>query len=228
MIQERTASVLHAAIQEFIRTGEPISSGSLYHRYGFGIRPATIRNELHQLTDDGYLEQPYHSAGRIPTDQGYEFFVERALASDTAVPHVLKQCAAFFRESAWDELLQVLSNELGILGVVSDVHKGEVHKEGLDDLMDHLHWESRAEVHRVIQDFEEIDEHLEALRTALSDDPLEVFVGKRSPVTKSENLSVVAAEYAPGNRAVMILAIGPKRMDYQKVIAVFKQFHTLT
>jgi len=227
MMQDRTASVLHAAISEFIRTGEPISSGSLYRDYVFGIRPAMIRNELHHLTESGYLEQPYHSAGRVPTDRGYEFFAARALLTDAEAPRFMKRCEPLFQRSAWSELLSVLSNELGVLGVVEDLSEGDVHKEGLDDLVDHLDWESRAEVHGVIQDFEAIDERLEMVRAVLSDDTLGVFVGKRSPVTKSDNLSVIATEYTPEDKAVLMLIIGPKRMDYQKVIAIFKRFHTL-
>ena len=65
---DRTAQILEAAIQEFINTGEPVSSGLLYDRYDFGIKPAMIRLELDELEDGGYLEQPHHSAGRVPTD----------------------------------------------------------------------------------------------------------------------------------------------------------------
>src|SRR5271155_5233346 len=77
-MNDRASQILEAAIQEFIDTGEPVSSGWLYNKYDFGIKPAMIRLELDALEDSGYLEQPYHSAGRVPTDEGYEFYVERA------------------------------------------------------------------------------------------------------------------------------------------------------
>ena len=79
-MNDRASQILEAVIQEFIDTGEPVSSGSLYNKYDFGIKPAMIRLELDALEDGGYLEQPYHSAGRIPTDTGYEFYAKRALA----------------------------------------------------------------------------------------------------------------------------------------------------
>ena len=77
MLTERGQQILEAVIQGFIDTKEPVSSGWLYDQYDFGIKPAMIRLELDTLEDEGYLEQPYHSAGRIPTDAGYELFVSR-------------------------------------------------------------------------------------------------------------------------------------------------------
>src|SRR3989338_10924172 len=76
---DRTADILEAVIEEFINGGEPVSSSHLYKRHNFGIKPAMIRLELEKLADEGFLEQPHHSAGRVPTDRGYEFFAERAL-----------------------------------------------------------------------------------------------------------------------------------------------------
>ena len=80
-MNERTAQILEAAIQGFINTGEPVSSGWLFDHYDFGIKPAMIRLELDKLEDDGYLEQPHHSAGRVPTDVGYEFFAKQLLST---------------------------------------------------------------------------------------------------------------------------------------------------
>ncbi len=222
MIGERTGQILEAAVREFIRTGEPISSGVLWSAHDFGIRPASIRHELHKLTEHGYLDQPYHSAGRVPSDKGYAFFVERVLHGSYRVPEFAKQCESFFRGAQWENLLQELSDELGVLGVVEDERQGEVYKEGLDDLVERLSWDSPAEIKEVIRDFEEIDERFGALTALLGENMINVFVGKRSPITKSKHLSVVAAEYGEGGGRVVLAAIGPKRMDYQKSIGVFK------
>ena len=84
MLTERGEQILQAVIQGFIDTKEPISSGWLYDQYDFGIKPAMIRLELDALENDGYLEQPHHSAGRVPTDEGYELFVRHILAAQEA------------------------------------------------------------------------------------------------------------------------------------------------
>ncbi len=72
----RKAQVLRAVVRDYIRTGEPVGSGALTKRYRLGVSAATIRNEMAALEELGYLAQPHTSAGRVPTDLGYRFFVD--------------------------------------------------------------------------------------------------------------------------------------------------------
>jgi heat-inducible transcriptional repressor len=75
-IDDRTRDVLKAVVQEFITTGEPVGSNQLTRRGDFDVSPATMRNVLAELEELGYLEKPHTSAGRVPTDHGYRFFVD--------------------------------------------------------------------------------------------------------------------------------------------------------
>ena len=226
MLTERGEQILQAVIQGFIDTKEPVSSGWLYGQYDFGIKPAMIRLELDILEDEGYLEQPYHSAGRVPTDAGYELFARRLLAAQEAA---LRETAMrhLFLRSAWADLIGELSNELGILGVVAASNM--VYKTGLEQLMNNLDWSDRAGIQSVIRDFEAVDER--ASRAAEKFGPPssssgqarpQVFIGKKSPVTKSESLAVVGGNYEIGDATVSVFAIGPKCMDYKKAIRIFK------
>jgi heat-inducible transcriptional repressor len=72
----RSRRILYAAITEYIATGEPVGSRKLARRYGLDVSPATIRNELSDLEEAGYLTQPHTSAGRVPTDKGFRAFVD--------------------------------------------------------------------------------------------------------------------------------------------------------
>jgi heat-inducible transcriptional repressor len=75
-LDERKARLLRAVVREFIQTAEPVGSKALAGRYSLGISPATIRNELAALEDQGFLSHPHTSAGRVPTDRGYRFYVD--------------------------------------------------------------------------------------------------------------------------------------------------------
>jgi heat-inducible transcriptional repressor len=75
-MDERKAQVLRALVEEHIRTGEPVSSRSILERTGMRVSPATIRNDLAALERDGYLRQPHTSAGRVPTNDGFRFYVD--------------------------------------------------------------------------------------------------------------------------------------------------------
>jgi transcriptional regulator of heat shock response len=226
MFTERGGQILQAVIQGFIDTKEPVSSGWLYNQYDFGIKPAMIRLELDALEDEGYLEQPYHSAGRVPTDTGYEFFARHLLAAQEAAFHetVLRH---LFLQSAWPDLIGELSAELGILGVVAV--QDMVYKTGLEQLMDNLDWSDREGIRSVIRDFDAVDERapcaaekLGAPSSSSGQARPQVFIGKKSPVTKSEQLAVVGGNYKIGNATVSVFAIGPKCMDYKKAIRIFR------
>jgi heat-inducible transcriptional repressor len=77
MLDERKLAVLRAIIEDFVRTQEPVGSKNLVERHQLGVSPATIRNDMAVLEDEGYIAQPHTSAGRIPTDKGYRLFVDR-------------------------------------------------------------------------------------------------------------------------------------------------------
>ena len=75
-LSKRARSVLYAIVTEFIATAEPVGSRTLTRKYGFSLSAATIRNELADLEDSGYLAQPHTSAGRVPTEAAYRIFVD--------------------------------------------------------------------------------------------------------------------------------------------------------
>jgi transcriptional regulator of heat shock response len=220
---DRTAQILEAAIQEFINTGDPVSSGLLYDRYDFGIKPAMIRLELDELEDQGYLEQPHHSAGRVPTNSGYEFFAKRMLGMDAPATPSARQSDLhlLLEERAWPDLLNELSAQLGLLSVAADLARESVYKAGLQHLIDHLDWQDQSGIRSVIHDFEEVDERAPRAAGKMGTSP-QIFIGKKSPLTSSDNLSVVGGNYQIGDATISIFAIGPKRMDYKKVIRIFK------
>ncbi len=223
---ERGEQILEAAIQEFIAAGEPVSSGLLYDRYDFGIKPAMIRLELDELEERGYLEQPHHSAGRVPTNAGYEFFAARVLENtqEESVHARAKQLGAMRQlldERAWPDLLDEISAQLGLLSVIADSAREAVYKTGLEQLIDHLDWQDHAGIRSVIHDFAEVDDRFPDAAGKVGAGP-KVFIGKKSPVTRSEQLSVIGGNYEAGGVTVSIFAIGPKRMDYKKVIRIFK------
>ena len=75
-LSKRARSVLYAVVTEFIATAEPVGSRTLTRKYGFSLSAATIRNELADLEDTGYLAQPHTSAGRVPTEAAFRIFVD--------------------------------------------------------------------------------------------------------------------------------------------------------
>ena len=82
MISERNAAVLRFIIEDFILTNEPVSSKALLERHQFGVSSATIRNDMAVLEEEGYIQAPHTSSGRVPTDKGYRVFVDQMINSE--------------------------------------------------------------------------------------------------------------------------------------------------
>ncbi len=78
-LDARKQSILHAVIVEYVRGAEPVGSELLVQKYELGVKSATVRNELAEMSDLGFLEQPHTSAGRIPSDMGYRYYVDRLI-----------------------------------------------------------------------------------------------------------------------------------------------------
>lgn len=79
MLDRRKKEILQAVIDEYINTAEPVSSGTLVKKYGLNYSSATVRNELAELENIGYLDKPHTSSGRVPSEKGYRFYVDELL-----------------------------------------------------------------------------------------------------------------------------------------------------
>jgi heat-inducible transcriptional repressor len=77
MADDRRLDVLRAIVEDYVSTNEPVGSKSLVERHQLGVSPATVRNDMAALEEEGYITQPHTSAGRVPTDKGYRLFVDR-------------------------------------------------------------------------------------------------------------------------------------------------------
>ena len=77
MQEDRKLAVLRAIVEDYVATQEPVGSKALVERHRLGVSPATVRNDMAALEEEGLIAQPHTSAGRIPTDKGYRFFVDR-------------------------------------------------------------------------------------------------------------------------------------------------------
>jgi heat-inducible transcriptional repressor len=129
-MSERRASILRALISHYVRSGEPVGSKTLVERYNLGVSSATVRNEMAALEDAGFISQPHTSAGRIPTDSGYRYFVD-ALGPDTRLPaKQVHQIRSFFGEPRW-ELEDALRQTASLLSSITN-HAAVVFAPALD------------------------------------------------------------------------------------------------
>lgn len=143
MLEERRRAVLCAIVEDYVATSEPVGSKSLAASHHLGVSPATIRNDMAFLEDEGLIAHPHTSAGRIPTDKGYRRFVDHLTAS--SVPEAQKRAITTFLSDAVDltdvveravKLLSQLTRQVAVIQYPSirdsAVRRVEMVRVGLD------------------------------------------------------------------------------------------------
>ncbi len=249
----RTAAILEATIRHYVETGEPVSSQQLAAAHGFGVRAATIRNELNALTGDGFLAQPHTSGGRVPTDKGYRFMVERLLKergsthstgstgslqaslgqasspSSTGGNRETHEAAALTRDLARGQFaafIEDLAGDFNLLGVGYGPVRQTVYKRGLDELFDQI--VSFGDVES-LGELAAIAADFEAMDDRMGmlfkelTGELPTVFIGKSPITRSRHLSVVADRFDCAGEVFMAAVVGPKRMRYDDVITLFAE-----
>jgi heat-inducible transcriptional repressor len=114
MLDDRKASILRAVVARYIETAQPVGSTQVVESSDVGVSPATVRSEMTLLEREGYLVQPHTSAGRIPTEKGYRFFVDHLPGSGDLGPAQAREVRAFFSH-AHGELEQMLKDTSRLL-----------------------------------------------------------------------------------------------------------------
>lgn len=119
MLDDRKAAILQAVVQEYIATAVPVGSGRVVDWPGVEISSATVRNEMVALEKQGYLTQPHTSAGRVPTDKGYRFFVDRVRWRTPALDAADRRQVRDFFASAHGEVESMLSHTTDLLSALT-------------------------------------------------------------------------------------------------------------
>jgi heat-inducible transcriptional repressor len=119
MLDERKAAILRAVVREYIETAQPVGSNHVARGQGVHVSSATIRNEMAVLEQEGYLQQPHTSAGRVPTDKGYRYFVDHMSAPDPLDSHRSEQVRDFF-DSSHGALEKLLGDTSKLLAGLTD------------------------------------------------------------------------------------------------------------
>lgn len=146
MLDQRKSLVLRAIVEEYVETASPVGSSNVARSSAINVSPATVRNDMAFLEAEGYLQQPHTSAGRIPTDKGYRYFVDNHASSDRLAKADSIQVREFF-DRAHQEVGEMLRDTTSLLSGLTDhaavvvppsADQGTVRSVQLVSLSDHL------------------------------------------------------------------------------------------
>jgi heat-inducible transcriptional repressor len=220
----RKAQVLRAVVHDYIRTGDPVGSGTVAP--GLGVSPATIRSEMAALEELGYLVQPHTSAGRLPTDLGYRFYVDHLPRRRWLTSPQRQEIEGFFEEAPpeVEELARrtaVLLSRITRYGAIAEPpHAHHVFIGGVANIARERAFERRETLTRLFELLEQEDALLRMLRAMSSESDVVVRIGRENPILALREASLVVAPYrVAGEPAGTVAVLGPTRMAYPIAMA---------
>ncbi len=226
-LSQRQAKILAAIVKLNCDEGVPVASKDLVEKYDFGLSSATIRNEMAALEKMGYIRQPHTSAGRVPTDAGFRYFVNQLM---DRVKLTMRE-----QESLRSEIvkLQAVNAEVGRrLAKVLASHSSqasfalfpeETSTVGLSNILDNQNLPAE-DAREIAEFFDNIDDYAEEMLTNYSENQPQAFIGKEFKLANKQSdysLIVTGLQLPSGKRGVIGL-IGPKAMEYQKNISLME------
>ena len=224
MTTDRRLEILRAIVDEYVETQEPVGSKAIAEKRALGISPATIRNEMAVLEEEGFITQPHTSAGRIPTDRGYRLFVDK-LSAVKPLSTAERRAIETFLEGAHD-LDEVVKRSAKLLAdITKQVAVVKYPKIGDSSGREMMAISGTANLARSGEDLgpalspilEALEEQVVLLRLLSDAHPtVHVTIGSEQQDMNLQTTSLVSVGY--GSDASLGI-LGPTRMDYAGSIA---------
>jgi len=220
----RQAKLLAAIIEQYAEVASPVGSSLLAK--AFDVSSATVRAEMAQLEDAGYITQPHTSAGRIPTDKGYRYYVNNLAAQDETSAERRADRALAARvesggqpertiRSAADTLVE-LTHNLGLATI-----GGQLYMSGLSNLFGQPEFLQKGHVQEVAKLLDNLEPWL---REAAPNQPLSVYIGQENPIGRNSGCSLIISRFrSPYSDNSYIGILGPTRQSYRGVMSLVQR-----
>lgn len=222
---ERQKAILRSVVEQYAEVASPVGSNLLAKV--FGVSSATIRAEMAELERLGYIEQPHTSAGRIPTDKGYRFYVNHVAEDDVSLapsPRAERALAARATSGGVPErvirntvdTLVELTHNLGLATIGN-----QLYMSGLSNLFgqpEFMHPGQVQEVARLLDNLEPW------LREAAPNEALSVYIGAENPIGRNSGCSLIISKFrSPYSDRSFIGVLGPTRQSYRDVMSLVER-----
>lgn len=225
MISTRQQQLLQLIIENHVDSAQPVGSKFLVGSTDLGVSEATVRNEMRDLEEAGYLTHPHTSAGRIPTEAGYRFYVE-TMMKPKAVGKKHKQELESLLESYDDEKSKKKISAKYIAEYVEGAaiiafSQNSVYYTGIANLFSQPEFADVNHTVNISKMFDHCEEHMEELFESITKSEPQVLIGDKNP------LGNVCGLVGMKKQDSLFVILGPMRMDYGRSIGALKYISDL-
>jgi heat-inducible transcriptional repressor len=223
MLTERQIQLLQAIINEYISSSEPVGSVELVTRYNLKFSPATVRNEMAHLIDQGFLEMLHSSSGRVPTRMAYRLYLDQ-LMNEIEIP-VLQEVA--MKQRLWtmrfefEKLLKETSlalSEMTRYLAIATTDDGYITSSGAVNVLENKEFWDIDVAKEALRITDEFDLYNKIVHSLPQNGDVKTLIGEEIGLEKLENCAIVFAEYSTPRKKGTLGIMGPARMKYNNVI----------
>jgi len=229
----RQIQILKTIIEEYTATAQPVGSATLEKKYNLGISPATIRNEMVNLTKTGFLQQPHTSAGRTPTPMALKYYVRELLKEEEL--SVAEEVAV--KEKVWDhrfdsqkflrELTRALAKKTKSLAIAY-TDSGNLYHSGYSHILECPEFYDIDVTRALLDAIDEFSSLQSLFSKSSTDESVHILVGDDLENELFDTLGLIFANFSAGeNISGSIGIIGPSRLDYPSIIPTIRYFGEL-
>jgi transcriptional regulator of heat shock response len=228
--KERQEQILALMVKCYVETGKPVSSDCLREAYDLPYSPATIRNTLVELEDLGYICHVHTSSGRVPTQEGFRYYIQYLMKETASRDETVKEVRCAVDTQQWanhglDEVIdcssKLISNLTHQAGFGFNAeHRDKMFVSGTRFIFEQPEFEDIATLKNLFTALEEKVTDLWDFLDERVEDEVKVFIGDEISVLNTKSCAMIVAPFeSEGETRAMIGVLGPMRMKYSDVIA---------
>lgn len=223
----RQIQILRSVIEEFIKSAEPVGSDTIDRRFNIGVSPATIRNEMVQLTKQGYLKKAHSSSGRVPTPQALKLYINELMKMKELT--VADEVAA--KEQVWKnrrelnhllrQIAVVLAQRTKALGI-SIIDDDELYHAGYANLLEMPEFEDIHVIKQVLEMIEELRMLEQVFSYGANENQIKVVYGQELGNKYLAPVGIIHTSFEVAGHQCRVAVVGSNRFDYPYVIPFMK------
>ena len=227
-LSERKKLILNAIVNEYIDTAEPVSSVTIVNKYNAGCSSATVRNEMAELEEMGYLDKPHTSAGRMPSGRGYRFYVDSIFPYKTSESVGAKLRRSFLSQlSESDDVIEKAADFISALTnytvIGMDSYENaprRVYTGGVVNIFNHPEYKNLEKARRIIGFIDSRDSIYKMLSENNETNGIAILIGDENTYNDLKDCSLIVSHYRDMHgRWGGLGIIGPTRMQYARAAA---------
>ncbi len=225
MLDQRKQQFLGLVVEHYIESMQPVGSRFLRGLKNVTVSEATIRNDLRALEDEGFLTHPHTSAGRVPTEQGYRFYVDHVMKKHDLAKETVAQIQTLAantteKEQAIKQLAKYVALYSGNAVIVA-FSKNKMYYTGMSYLFSQPEFQDYARTVQVSGIFDHCEERLHLVYNSIEKTGCNVLIGQQNPLGGA--CSMVAATI---KNDMLFMLLGPMRMKYKQNTSIMQFLHT--